>query len=534
MINRKDVFAYTIFAIILFPVIFGFLGTDSAIYLQAGSTILNGEKIYVDFIDIKTPLFFTSYSIISLLINGDPNYLHLFIFIILLFTTVFLFHFIKKEFNYRIALSTSIIYSLTTLIVGHTLYYHTEIIYGFLLLLIIVYYTKNYEANDDRYFKKSSLNRLKLGVLIGLYISLKYTFAIVLIPFLFIDFFYDNPDFKNSLKKNLYVYPLMLFTIIASHFWLVDSQIFEGYKETLRLLSNYANHPPISSKLLRDIVKVTGQFFGDHLSLLFTFSAFVGFISVFKNTWTSKQKFIIITSFLLVGALLLSVYIERKLIIYHFSRLLIPFSIISGIGIVLLTEKLKDFWTNTTNKTMFRTLIFIFVLFLLIIGPIARYIGILRFPYNAIKGKEKYYKFIDQQRPNFFNYTEKLKLVDFVNRNYDSSYQTFIISIGSFDLIYELKTKVIKKLPQRNAFLPKPSNTSFYDEFIKFLKTSDLLIFQKNDGMFENLTGNTKSSLQLAKEDKLANRIIEENYKIMYETNVYVVYQKKTKNSFIK
>lgn len=527
MNNKKDVFAYSILAIILFPVIFGFLGTDSAIYLQAGATILKGEKIYVDFIDIKTPFFFTSYTIINLLINNNPDYLHLFIFIILFFTAILLYHYIMKEFNYKIALSASIIYSLTTLIVGHTLYYHTEIIYGFLLLLIIIYFTREYEADAVISIKKNSFNRLKLGLLIGLYISLKYTFAIVLIPFLFVDFFYGRTDLKKSLKQNLYLYAMMLIVIIISHFWLFDPQIFEGYKETLRLLSNYANTPPISSKLLRDIVKVTGQFFGDHLSLLFTFSAFVGFIGVFTNQWTSKQKSIIITSFLLVGALLLSVYIERKLIIYHFGRLLIPFSIISGIGIVLLIEKLKEFWVNTTNRTIYRTLIFLFVFFLLIIGPIARYIGILRFPYNALKGKERYYEFIDQQRPNFFNYSEKLKLVDFVNRNYDSSFQTLIVSIGSFDLIYELNTKVIKKIPQRNAFLPKPSNTSFYDEFIKFLQKSDLLIFQKNDGMFENLTGNTKSSFQLAKEDKLANKIIEENFEIKYETNVYVVYQKK-------
>ncbi len=529
MLKSKDAIAYFIFAIILFPVVFNFIGTDSAIYLQAGSTILNGGKIYVDFIDIKTPLFFTSYSIISLLINDKPDYLHFLIFLIILFTAISLYHFIKNEFNYKIAIATSIIFSLTTLIVGHTLYYHSEIIFSFLLLWIIMYFSKDNKIYIDSNEKRSLFQTLMLGFLLGFYISIKYTFAIVLFPLLFIDFLYNSNDSKFLLKKNLYIFIAIVITTLAAHFWLFDAQILEGYKETLRLLSNYANQPELSTKLLRDIVKVTGQFFGDHLSLLFTFSAFIGFISIFKNTWSAKQKLIIITAFFLVGSLLFSVYVERKLIIYHFGRLLVPFSILSGIGIVLLIEKIRVFWKNDTNKTIYRTAISLFVAFLLIIGPIARYIGILRFPYNAIKGKERYYEFIDQQRPNFFNYTEKLKLIDFVNRNYDSTYKTFIISIGSFDLIYELSTNVFKKLPQRNAYLPKQTNTSFYDKFINFLSASDLLIFQKNDGMFENLTGNTKSSLQLAKEDKLVSNLLQKNFEIKYETNVYVLYEKKIK-----
>lgn len=528
MFKSKDLIAYFIFAIILFPVVFGFLGTDSAIYLQAGKTILIGEKIYVDFIDIKTPLFFTFYSLISLIINNNPEKLHLLLFFVFLFTSIILYNFIKNEFEYRTGFATGVIYSLATLIVGHTLYYHSELIFGWLLLLIIIYFNKININKIKKQISKIPI-LIMLGTLLGLYISIKYTFAIVLLPLLFIDFFYTKSNLKIIIKQNIILYSTILFTIVISHFWLLDQHIFEGYRNTLSLLSNYANQPSLNPKLFRDIVKVTGQFFGDHLSLLFTFGAFAGFLQIFKNDDNTNQNFIQIVSFLLLSALLLSVFIERKLIIYHFGRLIIPFSILSGVGVVVLLQKFKEYWQIKQHKIVYRTLILLFTLFLVFIGPFARYIGILRFPYNALKGKEKFYNFIDQQRPNFFNYTEKLKLIGFVNKNYDSTYKTLIVSIGSFDLIYELKTKVYKKLPQRNAFLPKQSNTPYYKDFIDLLKNSDLIIFQKNDGMFENLTGNTKSSLEIAMEDAQVKSLIDENFEVKYETRVYSVYQSKSK-----
>lgn len=532
MFKIRDFIAYTIFATILFPVAFNFVGTDAAIYLKAGETIFSGEKIYVDFVDIKTPLFFAAYSLISFIINNTPNYLFILIFFIFLFTAIFLYHFIKNEFNYKIGISTAIIFSLSTLIVGNTLYYHSELIFGFLLLLIIFVYARNFSFEEHQYYTKGIINNLFFGILLGLFISIKYTFAIILIPFLIIDFFYEGFHFKTSLKKNIIIYSALFITLLFSHFLLLDPQIYEGYKNTLSLMSAYANLPQISIKLLRDIVKVTGQFFGDNISLLFTISAFLGIINVFKDNWTSKQKLIVISSFLLVGALLLSVFIERKLIIYHFARFIVPFSIISGIGTVLFVEKIFELWKIKKNKRINQTIIVCIVIFLLFIGPLSRYIGILRFTYYAVQGKEEYYEFIDQQRPNFANLIEKMKLTDYINRNYDSSYSTFIVSIGSFDLIYELNTKVIKKLPQRNSFLPKQLNTPYYQDFIHFLKTADLLIIQKNDITYENITGNTKSSLELVNEDNLANQIINQNFEVKYESKVYRLYSKKNRNTF--
>ncbi len=527
-LKSKDLIAYLIFAVILFPVIYGFISTDAVIYLQAGKTILNGERIYVDFVDIKTPLFFSFYALIDLIIQDDPNSLHYVLFAIFLFTAIFLYHFIKNLFNYKIALSTSIIYSFATLFIGNTLYYHPELIFNFLLFAIMIL---TLEMNYPYYSQNSShslANDLLLAILLGFYISIKYTFAIILLPIFFISFLEKNDKFSLVYRSNLVILPVLLLTIIISHFWLLDPKIFEGFWDTIKLLSNYVNQPPINSKLFRDIVKTTGQVFGDNLSLLLTFSSFAGFLSLFDKEWKSEQKFLLIFSYLLIGVLIISVYIEKKLIIYHFGRLIIPFSILSGVGFVILIEKFSIIWKNNENKTLTRTIIILSFSFMIIVGPLARYIGILRFPINSIKGKKDYYQFIDEQRPNYFNYTEKLELIDFINKKYNSNYKTLIISIGSFDLIYDLKTTVYKKLPQRNTFLPRTSNTPFYQEFLNTLKNTDLIIIQKNDGLFENLTGNTKSSYELALEDKEVSNILKNKFKIVYDTKVYIVYQKNT------
>lgn len=523
--ESKDFFIYLLLAFILLPIIFNFNTTDSVIYLQGGKTILNGERIYVDFIDIKTPLFFTFYALIDFIIQDNPSFLHFVLYLIFFITAAFLYHFIKTLFDFKIALSTSIIFSFTILFIGNTLYYHPELLFNFLLLSIVVLTLKMNYPNYSQSTSQSITNDLVLAILLGFYISIKYTFGIVLLPILFVSFLEKSNKSSLVYRSNVLILPVLLLTIIITHFWLLDPQIFEGYRNTLNLLSSYINQPPINAKLFRDIVKTTGQVFGDNLSLLFTFSAFIGFLNIFDKDWKSEQKFLLIFSFLLLGFLLLSIYIEKKLMIYHFGRLILPFSILSGVGFVILVEKFHRIWKNNNNK-LIRSVIVLFFSFLIVCGPLARYIGILRFPFNSIKGKKNYYQFIDEQRPNVFNYSEKLALVDFINSKYDSTYNTLIVSIGSFDIIYELKTSVHKKLPQRNTFLPQTIYYPFYQEFLNLLKNSDLVIFQKNDGLFENLTGNSKSSYELALEDVEVNKILKDNFQIVYNTKVYAVYQR--------
>lgn len=527
MLKTKDLITYFLFVVILFPIIFGFPSTDLSIYLQAGKTILDGEKIYVDFIDIKTPIFFTFYAIITLIVNNSQSTFYLFSYLVFVFTAIGLYHFVKKEFDYNIALFSSLTYAVSLLITGFSLYIHLEVLFGFFFLILIIFYSNTFIFSESKILPRTTFRYLVFGFVLGLIISIKYSFFIIFIPFFLLDLFFADLSKKDFIKKQLVTISSISITFIFAHFWLIDREIFNGYLDTLKSIAQYASYPPISAKLFRDIVKTTGQFFGDHFSLLLTSSAFLGVLNIFSSKWTKKQKLLLFTSLLLVGFFLISIYIERKLIIYHFARLLIPLSILTGVGLVALINVLKENWFTKDKLIFIRTIIVAFVIFLITIGPLARFVGIIRFPYHWYMGKEEFYRFVDEQRPQYFNYTEKLTLTSFINKHYPSTSKTLIISIGSFDLIYELHTKVIKKLPQRNLFLPYSENNVYYNSIIEIIKNVDLIILQKNDGIFENLTGNTKSSYELAMEDENIRQIITSQFNLVYDSNVYAVFSKK-------
>lgn len=526
MFSSKNLIAYILFAVILFPIIFSFTSNDLTIYLEAGKTIVEGKKIYVDFVDIKSPLFFTFYSLISFITSNSTQNFFILCFLVIWATSISIFHFVKSNFSYIIALLTGVIYSLSTLIVGFGLYIHFEVLFGFLLLLLIIAYSKT--INFDKIDSSQSNHKLLLllGFVVGIIISLKYSFALVYFSFLIYDYYIFKRNIKELLTRQVLLISTTLVTIALSHFWLLDREIFDGFINTFRVLKLYATTPEINVHLLRDIIKITGIFFGDQFSILFTVSTFIGILKIYEKRWTEKQKFLLTFSLLLIGILMLSIYWERKLIVYHFARIIIPISLLVAIGLKEIYDRIKNIWLFGNNFGISKFLLVGLVSFLIFIGPFARYIGILRFPYFSLKGKQEYYNFIDKQRPNFFNYSEKAKLVSFINQNYSSDASIFIVSIGSFDLINELKPRVYKKFPQRNFYLNSLANNSFFDEALKNFEKSDLIIIQKNDANFENITKSSKSSYQNIIENPQFNQVLRKNYIIVYNSPVYVVYQK--------
>ena len=523
---RKNIKIYLIIAVILFPLNFGFINTDLSIYLKAGKTILDGGKIYVDFFDVKPPIFFTSYALINFLVNDNYRLFFILLYIVSLSTSIGIFHFVEKQLNRKIAIYTSSIYSLIIATIGFSMGMHFEVLFNFLIFLSIIFYEKTKSSFSNNNKNPKMLTLVIFGSILGYIFSSKYTFGLLAVAFLFYDILNGNYTFKNLLKKYSVISVSFILSTILYHFWLFDPEIFAAYREMLDYMSFYSSLPPISIDFFRDVIKNTGIFFGDNLSILFTVSLFIGIYGMSDREFNNSQKSLVLLNLFVFIFLLISVIIEKKMIPYHFARLAFPVSIVSGVGISYILDFIKkDFEKNRDLGKNFA--IFSMIILLLVFSPLPRYFGLIRHSSAYFKPEQEYYKFLDSNRPGFFNYFEKYKLASYINSKYPKSTKVLICSIGSFDLVYQIKPYVFKQLPQRSNYLSLKVFPSQLALFTKLMQKADLLIIQRNDIYFSIITGSNKSSEQMIKENPTTNRLLESRFKLVRETEAYLLYESK-------
>ncbi len=523
---KKNIKIYLIFVVLLFPLVFGFINTDLSIYLKAGKTILDGGKLYVDFIDVKPPIFFTSYAVVNFFINDNYRLFFVLLFAVSLATTVGIFHFVQKQFNREIGIYTSISYSLIIATIGHSMGMHFEVLFNFLIFLSVLlhYKTKDYYANEGKPTK--IINLILFGVLLSYIFSSKYTYGLLSAAFLFYDWGSGNYKFVNLLKKYLIIGTSFVIATVLFHFWLFDSEILAAYKDLLEYMKFYSSMPPTSATLVRDMIKNTGIFFGDNLSILISFATFLGIYSLADKSVNKNQKYLVLVNVFIFIFLLLSVIIEKKLIIYHFARLSFPVALLSGIGINYAIDFIKKYWKEQSNfsaKFAITALIFL----MLLLSPLSRYAGLVRHSIAFFKPDADYYKFLDSNRPIYFNYYEKYQLANYINSNYSKDTKVLISSIGSFDLIYQLNTLVFTQLPQRCNYLSEMDFPNQLAQFADLMDKTDLLIIQRNDKFYPILTGSDKSSEQKIKENPITNRLLNEKFDLVKETDAFLLYQAK-------
>ncbi|GEM_PF-1271003 len=521
---KNNIKYYLLFIIILFPLNFGFINSDLAIYLKGGETIVNGGKLYIDFIDIKPPMYFTSYAIIDFLINDNYRLFYVFLFLISLSTTIAVFHFITKQFNKKIAFFSSLVYSLIISTVGLSMGMNFEILFNFTILLSVIIHqkTKSYYSKEPN--TPNIFMLILFGIILAYIFSSKYTFGLLSAAFLFYDIGSGNYTFPNLIKKYTIISVSFIISTILFHFWLFDPQIFAAYKDLLAYMQYYSSLPPFSIMFIRDFVKNTGIFLGDHFSILFSISTFLGLYGLTDKDINKNQKYLILVNLFVFIFLLLSAIVEKKLITYHFARSAFPLALLAGLGLNYIFNFLKNYWRNYAN-TAGKFAITFLVSLLLLLSPLSRYGGLIRHSYAFTKTDEEYYKFLDSNRPNFFNYYDKYNLATFINQNYPKNTKVLISSISFFDLAYLIKADVSKKFPQRTNYLTGIEFPNQLSEFAELMQQTDLFIVQRNDTQYLILSGSEKSSEQMIKENPTTNRLLQSRFVLIKETDSYQLYQ---------
>ncbi|MCX6147229.1 MAG: glycosyltransferase family 39 protein [Candidatus Kapabacteria bacterium] len=497
--------------IILFPIIYFPYSLDLSVFALCGKTIANGGKLYVDIIDIKTPAIYYFFSFIHSLTNSNEIGLRIFDYFWQL-TTVFIIRItvLKISKDSMASFFSGILYSFSYTTLNYTCTTQAESFIALPMLLILhVFLLDN----------KSILNKLILGILFGLVISLKITFGVIVIPFLLDIISQNNLSNKNKIWFILTVFLFALGTFLFTFTPLLDKEVFSAYIVMNKFLIAYIKHPPYDLELIKSFIKNTGTFIGENYSLVFSFFLVLGVFSI------SQSKEIILKflklNFMLFLFMIFSVVIEKKFFQYHYSRFYLFTSILCGFGISLVVSTIKNnsLQFNLFNKVLI-TIIFILSLFL---SPISRYINILQPIYLFYTDKSKYYHFFDSKEINNCHLVSEKEVVEYLKVYYKPSEKVDVISVGG---------NTINMMLNNPRFSPLIQSCFFYSDGVPYeylrlyqinLLSSDWLIFATKDiFLYKN-----KSSWDYLINDTTNYQYVIDNFEMVKEVPAYKVFKRK-------
>jgi len=489
----KDKIFLVISILLLIPSLFFPMFCDIAIFMEAGKTINNGGKIYVDYIDIKQPGFYYFFALITNIFGYSEIGIRIFSFIWQSITLLLINYLINRQFKDKYLSSISVIvYSLSYVELGYGSSVSPETFLGLFILGIFVFY-------DNLSVYKSIL----IGLLIGISISFKYTFGILLpILFLMNYLFYR----KTFLKSSVLMIIGTLIAVLICFLPLLDPIIYDGFMDVSNFLIFYSSIPPFNAEFVKDVLTSFSSILTYYYSMTFFIFLVIGIYIVSTDNEYQENK-IINATLLITIFLFITIILEKKLTLFHLSRLLIPFSILTSIGIYQIIKALNLKKLGVSGKII----LIILIPILLVFSPLPRYTQMLvniKTYFSNISEFDKKYQIEGDNitiRESYINIAKYIRTLaqkdDFVK----------VISIGGNMINFFLNEYKGTALPQSCFYYGLYKINNWVKLHRKEIKKSDWIIVQNND-KHPKINGHNRTSYESLQLDTLSYKYIEENF----------------------
>lgn len=528
---KNNIIVIFLLFMILIPIITFPSTNDLAVYYQGGKVAFGEGKIFVDFFDLKQPLFYAFFGILSSIAGKSVFWLRFLEFIIHFGTSILLYFFVKKYFSFKDGLASSIVYSISVIVLNFAVSYHLETLSNpFMILLVYLMLKKDEQIQNN--FKKILL--MSIGLILGLFAGFKLTYLILLFALFFYDFAFIKLSAKSLLKEYFLIILFLIIGLGVSYSWLLDRDILKGFAQNWSYVNHYTNVNNFSFEFFKTTIKTISHYFGYFYSLIFSFAAFLTVYYFIRtphsvgNKFNFNQNKVLAISISVFFFLLISIIYERKYFEYHFARLYVSLAILTGNGLIILFDELKTRFkkNDLQGKLYFKIFITFSTLFLLVFSPIPRVFQVWKIPVKYFGESDSYFKYIDYLSDNTSNYYDKLVLSRFINKNVDGSKKILVASSSAYDILFMVKNKVINKFPQRALFLGPLKDSVFHLEFLNELRKCDLFIVQKND-FYRVQTGNDLTAFEELNKDKNILDILNEEFKISMDTKTLILFSRK-------
>lgn len=526
MNNMKNIQKYSIYilpVIILIPLIFFPFSGDLAIFVKSGQLINSGAKPYIDFIDIKPPLVYYIFAFIEKIFGNSEIGIRFFDYLYQLITSIILIRTVKfYTKNNTIAMySSAIFYTLSYVALNFTQTTQIESFFGLIFLGIINAYRLN---NKYKY--------LIIGCLIGIMTGLKYTAGTVVLGV----FIYEWMEQKQSnnthakitvlLKNCFFICLSLLAALIVTLFPFFDSNIFSAYLDTFKYLSFYTSLAPLDFNFIKSLSFSLSIDFGYFYSTVLALLAFIAIYEIINKHYaanTSIRKFSILCNLLTLFEFL-SVVIERKFYAYHFSRIFIPLTILSSIGLMFLILKLQEKYSF--KSIMNKAILIIFCAICLIFTPLPKWINLLNPAIKYITNIKSYDNYFDSNEFGSYNRAEIKKTAQLINSSNKANDHIIVLATGVNTLNYFISSNNISKFTQSCFILgvsvPDNWKKDFYDELLK----SKIIALSVND-QHPDIFGHSMSSWEAFSNNPNLKYILDNNFIFLAENSCFKIYRKK-------
>ncbi|MES2767120.1 MAG: glycosyltransferase family 39 protein [Bacteroidota bacterium] len=518
--------ALLLIALAILPILYFPISIDHAIYLRGGQTILEGNKLFADYLDIKPPFVEYLFAFKILLSGSSEISLRIFDLIWQSVTIAFLMYTVFKRMGDPLAAwSCGFIYALlySTLGFSQSMQCETLAASGFVLLLYL------HSVEDT-----SRLSLILRGICIGWVMGFKYTFGIIL-PVIF---FYDllkGDSFKTLFKNYSIIIASSFFMLALMLSPLFDAETRGGYAQILQYLSVYATFPPMDANGIRYILKATSGFYSDRFSLFFIVLTIAGCAQIFKNgkeyQSTQKKSLLILCCFMVMG-LLFSAFVERKVNPYHFSRTYIPLSILAGVGAAGFLRATRYYYREVFKRKypgLLRYFIVIpAVIFILLFSPFPRWIKLLGLPVDYYTNTAAYDKNFDGT-DNAVARTQHKAVAAYILTYKQPLERTFVMSVATSVIYYLMNERPISKFVNPQFYFSYGCLEAWRMDARRELEKITWLVVQSNDHQ-PFLNGHYRSSWESLQQDSLLYPYVRDSFKSVDTIGNFYIF----KRTFLK
>ncbi|MBK9248128.1 MAG: glycosyltransferase family 39 protein [Ignavibacteria bacterium] len=524
MTTYQRIFGCCIILILLLPTLFFPLGADHFTFLRGGELVVNGGRMYVDYYDVKPPLIFYMFGIVGNILGFNELALRSFDLFWQVCTAFSLVIVVSRLVqNQILGFCCGAMYALSYTSLNFTETLQCEGFAGIGIIWLIYFQISSKNTHSiSRYIVQ--------GVALGWITALKFPLGILFFAIIIEDLLSRQLTKKKLLTKWTIIVIGMIFTmsvLLAAYF---DSEVLSGYRRISVYLAFYASNPPVNFDFIRTSIKSIAEFFGDNYSLALMACIAGTIFSMFSEELLRRfhqlrSKKLILFSILVSALLLLSVVIERKLLPYRFSRMYIPLSILSGIGVVILYQEWwKKIPSNAKNLKLLASMI---VFFIVIFSPLPRWLNVARFGCNSIIGNT-YTNSISVQNsdPVSSPRVDVMEVTRYI-KSQPIQGKTFAISTVASFVYYFLDEKPISKFISPTMYYSIIAPKGMKSEMQQEVKQATWLIVQTND-RHPSMYGHSNSSSEMLASDSIVSGYVQKNFIHCSTIGVFKIYKKNT------
>lgn len=454
----KSLIKYFIVAIvILLPTIAFPISSDLSVFMHGGSIIANGGELFHDFYDIKPPLIYYLFAGINSIFGDNIVAFRLFDFLYqmtFLITVAYLLT--KLEIRTKVIKAFLIIFPISYTILNYRDIFQTESL-SFIPLILYFYYM----IRNENSYKQHIIMGLSLGVAI----AFKYTLGIIFIGYLV--YFFTEATNRNYAKLALQLSVAVLVLLITFLPILLSGNI-GGFIDTNIYLAEYAKYPPIGVELAKQMLEILMHNFGTLVSVSSLFLFLLAAVFCKEEKYRVIKKYLILFCFLLF----LSVLLERKINMYHITRLFPYFLIVVSMGFIYVMDRFR-FGRNLSTLVI--------VTMFVILSPVFRFANTYKIAYDRVFNYESYLAYYTNHKP--FNILgQHIAIADYINKKGDKKF--LFLNTGGNQAVHYLNFDYKYKFPHSAFHLSPKAPLSYKKAFEEDLHDANIIAIDNSDDIF--------------------------------------------------